>query len=206
MFNLAEYRRKGKRLSDYLPWAGLVHPRVMLNKDGSFLAAYRFRGPDLDSCSDHELIATRARMNNALRRLGSRWCLHVEAHRRPSQHYPDSRFPDPLTGSIDAERRTSFESDQTHFESDHTLSLTYLPPEERLATGRGLFTESAAQSSGFDYRREMEAFLRQADQIASLLCSFMPQVVALQNGALLTYLHQCVSSRREVQVTLPPLP
>lgn len=206
MFNLAEYRRKGKRLSDYLPWAGLVHPRVMLNKDGSFMAAYRFRGPDLDSCSDHELIATRARMNNALRRLGSRWCLQVEAHRRPSQHYPDSRFPDPLTGAIDAERRTRFESDQTHFESDHTLSLTCLPPEERLAAGRGLFTESAAESSGFDYRREMEAFVRQADQIASLLRSFMPQVVELKNDSLLTYLHQCVSTRRDMQVTLPPLP
>lgn len=206
MFNLAEYRPKGKRLSDYLPWAGLVHPRVMLNKDGSLLAAYRFRGPDLDSCSDHELIATRARMNNALRRLGSRWCLHVEAHRRPSQHYPDSSFPDPLTRAIDAERRKSFESDQTHFESDHTLSLTCLPPEERLAAGRGLFTESAAQSCGFDYRQEMAAFVRQADQIASLLRSFMPQVMELQNGDLLTYLHQCVSTRRQLQVAMPSAP
>ncbi len=130
MFNISEYRRKGKKLSDYLPWAALVHPRVILNKDGSFLAAYRFRGPDLDSCSDHELIAVRARMNNALKRLGSRWCLHVEAHRRPSQDYPASAFPDPVTAAIEAERRKCFEADQTHFESDHTLVLTYLTPED----------------------------------------------------------------------------
>ncbi len=160
MFNISEYRRKGKKLSDYLPWAALIHPRVVLNKDGSFLAAYRFRGPDLDSCSDHELIAVRARMNNALKRLGSRWCLHVEAHRRPSQDYPTSVFPDPVTAAIEAERRKSFEADQTHFESDHALVLTYLPPEERLAGGRDLFVESAAQLRGLDYHRELEGFLR----------------------------------------------
>jgi len=206
MFNVAEYRRRGKRLSDYLPWAGLIHPRVILNKDGSFLAAYRFRGPDLDSCSDHELIATRARMNNALKRLGSRWCLHVEAHRRPSQHYPASTFPDPLTRLLDAERRKNFESDQTHFESDHTLVLSYLPPEERLAAGRNLFVESAVAGASFDYRRELEAFLQEADRIAGLLRSFMPEVVELNEAALLTYLHQCVSTRRHLPMSVPPVP
>ena len=205
MFRVAEYRRKGKRLSDYLPWAGLIHPRVILNKDGSFLAAYRFRGPDLDSCSEHELIATRARMNNALRRLGSRWCLHVEAHRRPSQHYPSSRFPDPLTAAIEQERRRSFESDQTHFESDHTLVLTYLPPEERLAAGRDLFIESAAQV-GMDYHRELDVFLQEAERIGGLLRCFMPQVLELKEAQLLTYLHQCVSTRRHLQISLPPVP
>lgn len=206
MFNVAEYRSKGKRLSDYLPWAGLIHPRVMLNKDGSFLTCYRFRGPDLDSCSDHELIATRARMNNALRRLGSRWCLHVEAHRRPSQQYAASNFPDAVTGIIDAERRSSFESDQTHFESDHTLALTYLPPEERLAASRNLFIESAAEGSGVSYRRELEGFIQEADRIGGLLRSFMPQVAELREESLLTYLHQCISTRRHLQLSLSPVP
>ena len=206
MFNIAEYRRRAKRLSDYLPWAGLIHPRVMLNKDGSFLAAYRFRGPDLDSCSDFELIATRARMNNALKRLGSRWCLHVEAHRRPSQHYPDSVFPDPVTAALETERRNRFEADQTHFESDHTLALTYLPPEERLSASRNLFVESAAEQAGFDYRRELDGFLQESDRIAGLLRSFMPEVVELNEATLLTYLHQCVSTRRHLHLSVPPVP
>ena len=206
MFDIAEYRRREKRLSDYLPWAALVDPRVVLNKDGSLLAAFRFRGPDLDSCSDHELIATRARMNNALRRLGSRWCLHVEAHRRPSQHYPASVFPDPVTAAIDNERRRGFEADQTHFESDHTLALTYLPPEEHLAAGRDLFIESAGGSAGLDYRRELQGFCQQVDRVADLLRSFMPQVAALSDSALLTYLHQCVSTRGHLDVAMPPVP
>ena len=36
MLNLAEYRRRPALLADWLPWAGLVAPGVVLNKDGSF--------------------------------------------------------------------------------------------------------------------------------------------------------------------------
>ncbi len=48
MMNLAEYRRRPALLADWLPWAGLVAPGVVLNKDGSFQRTARFRGPDLD--------------------------------------------------------------------------------------------------------------------------------------------------------------
>jgi len=70
MLNLAEYRQRPALLADWLPWAGLVAPGVILNKDGSFQRTARFRGPDLDSATQGELIATTARLNNALRRLG----------------------------------------------------------------------------------------------------------------------------------------
>ena len=71
MLNLAEYRHRPALLADWLPWAGLVAPGVVLNKDGSFQRTARFRGPDLDSATQGELIATTARLNNALRRLGA---------------------------------------------------------------------------------------------------------------------------------------
>ena len=73
MLNLAEYRQRPALLADWLPWAGLVASGVVLNKDGSFQRTARFRGPDLDSATQGELIATSARLNNALRRLGSGW-------------------------------------------------------------------------------------------------------------------------------------
>ena len=81
MLNLAEYRQRPALLADWLPWAGLVAPGVVLNKDGSFQRTARFRGPDLDSATQGELIATSARLNNALRRLGSGWALFIEAER-----------------------------------------------------------------------------------------------------------------------------
>jgi type IV secretory pathway VirB4 component len=51
MLNLAEYRKKPQRLADFLPWAALIAPGIVLNKDGSQRTA-RFRGPDLDSAAE----------------------------------------------------------------------------------------------------------------------------------------------------------
>jgi type IV secretion system protein VirB4 len=111
MWNLGEYRKHPQRLADHLPWATLIAPGVMLNKDGSLQKTIAFRGPDLDSSTPYELVAARARMNNVLRRLGSHWCVHVEASRRLAHVYPASDFPNPVAAMIDQERRDSFTAD-----------------------------------------------------------------------------------------------
>ncbi len=72
MMNLAEYRRRSQSLADFLPWAALVREDVIINKDGSFQRTAKFRGPDLDSSTPAELVAITSRLNNALRRLGTR--------------------------------------------------------------------------------------------------------------------------------------
>ena len=64
MMNLREYRRAAARLADFLPWAALVGPGVIVNKDGSFQRTARFRGPDLDSAVAAELVA-RLRLKGA---------------------------------------------------------------------------------------------------------------------------------------------
>src|ERR1700719_832844 len=116
MLNLAEYRKKPQTLADFLPWAALVAEGVVLNKDGSLQRTARFRGPDLDSATPAELVGTTARLNNALRRLGSGWALFVEAQRVPAGFYPESEFPDPVSSLVDIERRAQFEEEGTHFE------------------------------------------------------------------------------------------
>lgn len=63
MLNLAEYRKQTTSLADYLPWACLVAPGVVLNKDGSFQRTIRYRGPDLDSATQAELVSVTARLN-----------------------------------------------------------------------------------------------------------------------------------------------
>src|SRR5262249_4232117 len=88
MMNLAQYRRRSQCLADFLPWTALVTSGVVLNKDGSFQRTARFRGPDLDSATPAELVATTARLNNALRRLGSGWAIFIEAQRVPANRYP----------------------------------------------------------------------------------------------------------------------
>ena len=83
MLNLSEYRPRAKHLADYLPWACLVAPGVVLNKDGSFQTSFRYRGPDLESSTEEELVAVTARVNNVLRRFGAGWALFFEAVRHP---------------------------------------------------------------------------------------------------------------------------
>ena len=77
MMNLSEYQKRPDCMADYLPWTALIAPGTVLNKDGSFQRTAEFRGPDLESSTEEELVATCARLNNALRRFGSGWALQL---------------------------------------------------------------------------------------------------------------------------------
>src|ERR1700741_4968044 len=138
MMNLAEYRKRPACLADFLPWAAMVAPGVVLNKDGSFLRVARFRGPDLDSATQAELIAVSARLNSALKRLGTGWAIYVEAQRRPAPGYPVSTgFADPVSALIDEERRDQFEGDgnitEPNLTSAYYLTFQWLPPADDAA-------------------------------------------------------------------------
>ena len=150
MMNLAEYRKKPQVLADFLPWAALVAEGVILNKDGSLQRTARFRGPDLDSATPAELVGTTARLNNALRRLGSGWAIFVEASRQAAQSYPVSEFPDPVSSLVDIERRAQFEEEQTHFESAYYLTFLFLPPAEEATRAEALLYEGRTREQGAD--------------------------------------------------------
>ena len=196
MLNLAEYRAKPAKLADYLPWAALVAPGVVLNKDGSFQRSARFRGPDLESATEAELVGVCARLNNALRRLGSGWALFFEAERRPAPGYPESGWPDPVSWLVDRERRAGFEAEGAHFESDYVLTFVYLPPPETASRAEKLLVETPPERRGLDYRDYLESFVAQTDRVLDLLAGILPEVVALDDDQTLTYLHATVSTRR----------
>lgn len=191
---LDEHRRRPAVLADHLPWAALVAPGVILNKDGSFTTGFRFRGPDLESSTEDELMAVRARLNNALRRLGTGWCLHMEACRRAAAPYPESEFELDVAWLIDAERRSRFEDGDPAFETDFRLALTWLPPaDETRRMERWLFDGLAR--TGADWRQALAAFSRETATTLDLLAEALAEVKPLDDVALLTWLHDCVSPR-----------
>lgn len=204
MLNLSEYRQRPALLADCLPWAGLVAPGVVLNKDGSFQRTARFRGPDLDSATQGELVATTARLNNALRRLGSGWALYVDAERRPAADYPRSPFPEALSWLVDEERRAAFEESASHFESRYHFTLQYLPPEESRARAAGLLYENRS-TNGVDWRERLAAFIAETDRVFDLLDGVMPEIAWLQDADTLSYLHATVSPRA-YPVAVPEVP
>ena len=204
MLNLAEYRSKPQGLADFLPWAALVGDGVVLNKDGSFQRTAQFRGPDLDSATPAELVATTSRLNNALRRLGSSWAVFVEAQRIAAASYPNSRFPDPVSTLVDAERRAQFEEAGAHFESAYFLTLCWLPPAEDASRAESFLYEGRSGRAATG-REQLAGFIDRTDRVLNLVEGFMPEAAWLSDAETLTYLHACVSTRRH-RVRVPETP
>ena len=204
MLSLREYRNKADRLADFLPWAALVAPGVVLNKDGSFQRSARFRGPDLDSATPAELIATTARLNSALRRLGSGWAIFVEAVRRPALDYPDSDFPNPASALFERERAAQFAEEGAHFESRYFLTLLWMPPAEDAARAESWLYEGKAER-GINPKELLDLFIDRTERLLRLIDGFVPEVAWLDDGETLTYLHSCVSTRSH-RVRVPETP
>lgn len=204
MLNLAEYRKKPESLADFLPWAALVGEGVVLNKDGSLQRTAQFRGPDLDSATPAELVATTSRLNNALRRLGSGWAIFVEAQRHPAGAYPTSRFPDGVSALVESERRAQFDEAGAHFESSYFLTLCWLPPAEDAARAEAWLYEGR-DSRGANGREQLAGFVDRTDRVLNLVEGFMPEAAWLSDTETLTYLHGTVSTRRH-RVRVPETP
>jgi hypothetical protein len=148
MFNLSKYCNKPQNLADLLPWAALVAEGIVLNKDGSFQRTAHFRGPGLESATPAEPVGVTARLNNALRRLGSGWAIFVEASRFPARGYLASTFLDPVSTLVDAERAAQFEEEGAQFESAYYLTFVFLPPPEEAARAEAFLYEGRVDERG----------------------------------------------------------
>jgi type IV secretion system protein VirB4 len=205
MLNLGEYRSRADRLADHLPWAALVAPGVVLNKDGSFQRTLAFRGPDLESATEAELVAASARVNNVLKRFGSGWALFFDAERMPALGYPASAFPDAASWLLDKEREASFAGERDHFESRFHLTLVWLPPPDGQAVAERALIARDEASSGRDWREALASFVAETDRALDLLGGIMPEVRALGDAETLSFLHGAVSAKRH-PVAVPETP
>lgn len=205
MLNLREYQDTPSRLADYLPWACLVGPGVILNKDGAFQKTYRYRGPDLESATDAELVAAMARVNNVLRRFGSGWALFFEAVRREAHDYPHSEFPDAASWLVEQERRLRFDESGEQFESFYYLTLLWLPPADAQGRAEKALIQRPDAPESRDWRDRLDTFIGQCDRAFDLLSTALHEIAPLSDDETLTYLHDCVSSKR-VTLRTPDLP
>lgn len=215
MLNLAEYRGQPALLADHLPWAALVASGIVLNKDGSFQRTFRFRGPDLESATEAELVATCARLNNVLRRFGSGWALCFEADRHEAPGYPVSVFPDPASWLVDAERRAAFEEAAVlqgmkaraarHYESGYHLTLIYMPPSDEVNRAERLLIDTPTTEAAANWKDRLATYVAETDKALDLLSGMMPECRALDDSETLTYLHQTISTQRH-SVAVPETP
>lgn len=216
MFSLREYREPTNRLADRLPWAALVAPGVVLQKDGLLQKTVTFRGPDLGSSSPHELVYTHDQLNHALMRLGSGWALFVETQRRRSNPYPQARWNHAAAWVVDLERARTFGA-SAHYQSEYYLTFVWQPPsavpgDAWNRMGSFFFADAGGAQGAADpnrenrqLAREVAAFRDSVDSIVRLLKIIFAQVQELDDEATLTYLHSAVSTNRH-RVRVPDVP
>src|SRR6058998_2601728 len=156
--HLREHRVAPAGLADLLNWGFMVDDGVVLQKDGSLLAGWRYHGPDLSAATPEELNALSRQVNDALLPSTDDWMFHVDAVRQSAVAYAASAFPDPVTQLIDDERRTAYDAQATRqFETEYFLVATHLPPPDAFSRLSAFFVQGADRS-GVDWERVLDGF------------------------------------------------
>jgi len=173
---LKKHRAKDAGLADLLNYAAMVDDGVIVGKNGSFIAAWLYKGDDDASSTDEQREMVSFRINQALARLGNGWMLHVDAVRRPAPNYTElglSHFPDPVSQAIDEERRRLFESLGTMYEGYFIITLTYFPPLLAQSKFVELMFDDDAKVPGNKARTQglIDFFKRECATIESRLAS-----------------------------------
>ena len=138
MYQMNLFRRKLHRISDEMPFGSFTsievagaHVAIVINKDGSLMATWEFRGPDLDSSVEEELAVLTNRLQGTVAALRTNYILWFESQRTPSLAYETTdHFPDIVTRGMDAERAQLYASGR-YYESRFYATLQYLPPKDR---------------------------------------------------------------------------
>src|SRR5207237_8955956 len=120
---------------------------VILQKDGSLVAGWKCRGPDVTAPTPQELNALSRHLNDALLGFGDDWMFHADAVRRPAVSYAASVFPDGATQIIDDERRASYNARASRqYETDYFLLVTHWPAPDAISRFNAFFVQGADRS------------------------------------------------------------
>lgn len=202
---LREDRSAPAGVADLLNWGFLVDdgpPAIVLQKDGSLLGGWRYRGPDLAAATMEEIDALSAHVNDALLPFTDNWMFHVDAIRRPASTYAASSFPDPVCQLIDDERREAHDSNRRRaggqYETQYYFVATFLPPGDAIERVASFFVQGRGNTGGgaSDDSRVWDGLLARYRASLSVLetklsgrLGFEP----LDADALLTHLHECLT-------------
>ena len=196
-----EHRTAAIGLSDLLNWGFMVDDGVILQKDGSLLAGWRYGGPDLNSATAEEMDSLTRHLNDLLLPLTDSWMFHVDAIRRPATAYARSQFPDPITQVIDDERRAAYETEGgRQFETEFFLLVTHLPPADAISRLGSFFVQGNDRADA-DWSHTLGMFRNALNGIEDRLVSRL-RLRRLESDALLTHLHECLTGKHH-QVTAP---
>ena len=199
---LKEYSEEKGKLSSYIPWICLIDKGVVLNKNGTLQKTLKYRGYDLDSSTVYELKNINAKLNDVIKRLGQGWSLNVEARRKKCTDYIEAKNEILAIDIIEKERKLNFLENE-HFESEYYLTIVQLIPTDNSKKVGEIFLEYAKKSEILD--KTLENFNKEFKKILNLFKEIFLEVTELDDEETYTYLHSCVSVKKD-KVVVPEIP
>jgi type IV secretion system protein VirB4 len=223
----ASYEKAARSFSELLPWMTLVAPDLVLQKDGSLLAIYRYDGVDQEGLEPVEIDRYAELIEHALRNFDERITLWWTVDRRRTTDYPDGEFSSVVGRRIDQAWRESLTHGNQYTNTYHLALLctpaggtegfmdkvSHFTRQGSYGTGRALaealraqfLTRNAFVYSAAQLDAQMRAFgelLRAFEETLSDL-----GLDRLADTRLLAFLHDRCSPASEGQpVRMPRVP
>jgi type IV secretion/conjugal transfer VirB4 family ATPase len=182
-------------IADQLNWSRIPFPGVVLQKDGSLLAGFRYRGPDPTAAPNAELNRIADRVGEAFRPFVDDWVFHVDLYRRPAGGYaPEGAFPSLVLGALDEERRRQYALGGGRWETECFVTAAYRPPNKTRNRIARIFATGG--ESATDWGAEWERYRRSLIDLEDRLQGTL-RLVRLSSEELLAHLYCALTGRRQ---------
>jgi len=182
-------------IADRLNWLSMPFPGVVLQKDGSFLAGFKYRGPDPIAAPNAELNRIAERVSDAFQPFVDDWIFHVDLYRLPAGGYaPEGAFPNVILGALDEERRRQYEVGGGRWETQCFVTAAYRPPHQTRNWVARLFATGG--DAGTDWGGEWERYRRALVELEDRLQGTV-RLVRLSSEELLAHLYTALTGRRQ---------
>lgn len=196
-----------KTVSGLLNWAAIDSKLdLVLCKDSAVFSVISFRGPDMASSTQAELVQYMAQLNGVIRDLPTGFVLYFDAYRHIADRYDHAKAEVPLGQMMDDERAEYYEGG-LHYETNFFFVL-YQEPMAKLKQQifDALYDDPEKENTANQmriYEDYLKKFVDRRASIVSILSKIMPEVKVLRDVDLTTYLHDIVSPERHMLLPSP---
>lgn len=210
---LAAYRGSARHgVASLLPWRNLVSENVVLNSNGSLLAAYEVSARGVSALSDSELEESDVGIALALAKYNSRFVLHKHDIYEPMREYARPREYDDANLAFLDDCCSKYYLSGRASRSRRILSVTWMPPSAFASRIAGMTMEGEDASADLASQvRQFEAELARVLPSLEAYASVRRLGVRRHNGKrvwseneLLSHLASRFAGRRR-RVAHPPI-
>jgi len=172
------------------PWLNHVTPGLVLNKDGSLLAAFQYRGVDPDDLFDSQVDSYTEQMQKVFSRLDSRVTAWWIVDKRRDASYVAGDFQNQTAADLDEIYAERFKSGQ-HFTTSYTLYLLFTGSTgsdkffdrvARIQSEKGVAVASALMAALKESLSGRKAFARDVGTLRDNIISFERLIAGFTNA------------------------